>query len=319
MAEIDWSAEDMRDVFFDRVYELACEDERIVFLSVDHGAFSLEKFKRDMPDRYINTTIAEQNTIGLAAGLALSGKIVYVYGIAPFVSLRVLEQISIDLAAMNLPVNIVSVGAGFTYSTDGPTHQGIQDLPAVMTVPNLSVFNSSDPFSTRAFAEIAVREPGAKYIRIEKGNLNTFFKDMSHDYSEGVACIRDGTDLVIVSSGAILHEAIAAAELLQNETGLKVGVIDLYRPKPLPINNLISVLGTAERIVTLEEGLLGGGIGQTIGAFLLENKIFRPFLRIGIDDCFCFESGERDWMRSQYNLNANQIAKRVSIWLSNNE
>jgi transketolase len=152
---------------------------------------------------------------------------------------------------MYLPVNIVSVGAGFTYSTDGPTHQGIQDLPAVMTVPNLSVFNSSDPFSTRAFAEIAVTEPGAKYIRIEKGNLNTFFEDMSHNYSEGVACIRDGTDIVIVSSGAILHEAMKAAELLQNETGLKVGVIDLYRPKPLPIKSLISLLSVAERIVTL--------------------------------------------------------------------
>jgi len=316
MAEIDWSAKDMRDVFFDRVYDLACEDERIVFLSADHGAFSLEKFKKDFPDRYINTTIAEQNTIGLAAGLALSGKIVYVYGIASFVSLRVLEQISIDLAAMNLPVNIVSVGAGFTYSTDGPTHQGIQDLPAVMTVPNLSVYNSSDPFSTRAFAEIAVTEPGAKYIRIEKGSLNTLFKDMSHNYAEGVARVRDGADLVIVSSGAILHEAIKAAELLQNETGLKVGVLDLYRPKPLPIKRLISLLIDAERIVTLEEGLMSGGLGQNIGSCLLENKIFRPFLRIGIDDCFCFESGERDWMRTQYGLNAEQISKKLIIWLS---
>ena len=141
---------------------------------------------------------------------------------------------------------------------------------------------------------------------------------MSHDYSEGVACVRDGTDLVIVSSGAILHEAIVAAELLQNETGLKVGVIDLYRPKPLPIKSLINLLEFADRIVTIEEGLLGGGIGQTIGAFLLENKIFRRFLRIGIDDCFCFESGERDWMRGQYGLNANQVAKKLSIWLDNN-
>ena len=319
MADIDWSAADMRDVFFDRVYELASEDERIVFLSADHGAFSLEKFEKDFPHRYINTTIAEQNTIGIAAGLALSGKIVYVYGIASFVSLRVLEQITIDLATMNLPVNIVSVGAGFTYSTDGPTHQGIQDLPAVMTVPNLSVFNSSDPFTTRAFAEIAVREPGTKYIRIEKGNLDPLLPERSHNYSEGVSCIRNGTDLIIVSSGAILHEAIAAAKLLEKETGLKIGVVDLYRPKPLPYESLINLLRIGDRIVTIEEGLLGGGIGQTIGAFLFENKIYRPFLKIGIDDRFCFESGDRDWMRSQYNLNANQIAKRVSKWLSNNE
>ena len=116
-----------------------------------------------------------------------------------------------------------------------------------------------------------------------------------------------------------MHEAITAAELLQNQTGLKVGVIDLYRPKPLPINNLISLLGAAERIVTLEEGLLGGGLGQLIGTFLLENKIFRPFYRIGIDDHFCFESGEREWMRDQYGLNANQIVKKVSVWLANKD
>ena len=139
---------------------------------------------------------------------------------------------------------------------------------------------------------------------------------MSHNYSEGVARVRDGADLVIVSSGAILHEAIKAAELLQNETGLKVGVLDLYRPKPLPIKRLISLLIDAERIVTLEEGLMSGGLGQNIGSCLLENKIFRPFLRIGIDDCFCFESGERDWMRTQYGLNAEQISKKLIIWLS---
>jgi transketolase len=126
---------DMRDAFFDAVYELASENSDVYFLSVDHGAFSLERFQKTFPDRYINLGIAEQNMIGVSAGLSLSGKIVFSYGIAPFVSLRVLEQISLDLASMCANVNIISVGAGFTYSTDGPSHHGLQDLSAVLTTP----------------------------------------------------------------------------------------------------------------------------------------------------------------------------------------
>ena len=121
-----------------------------------------------------------QNMIGSAAGLAASGKITFAYGITPFVSLRVLEQLTIDVASMDLSVNVVSVGGGFTYSTDGPTHQGLQDLPAVNTIPNMTIFNSSDPASTRAFAKISAKEPGPKYIRIEKGYLPDL-RDDTHD------------------------------------------------------------------------------------------------------------------------------------------
>jgi len=315
---IDLSSEDMRDVFFDRLYDMVSEDERIVILTIDHAAFSLEKLKKDFPKQYIDTSIAEQNTIGLAAGLALSGKIVFVYGIAPFVSLRVLEQITLDVAAMKLQVNIISVGAGFTYSTDGPSHQGVQDLQAVLTVPNISVFNSSDPLTTRAFAEIAAKVPGPKYIRIEKGKLNPLLNDMSHDYSYGTVRIRDGNELVIISSGSILHEAITASKFIEKKTGLKVGIVDLYRIKPLPDIHLIALLKDAEKIVTLEEGLLIGGIGQVVGNFLLENKIFLPFLRIGLEDSFCFEAGDRNWMKERYGLSALQIQKKISLWLSKN-
>ena len=165
----DLSNIDMRDAFFDAVYDEAAQNPSVYFLSDDHGAFSLERFQKDFPDRYINIGIAEQNMIGVSSGLSLSGKIVYCYGISPFVSLKVLEQISLDLAAIGSNVNIVSVGAGFTYATDGPSHHGLQDLSAVLSTPNITILNSSDPKSTQAFAKIATRQNGPKYIRIIDG------------------------------------------------------------------------------------------------------------------------------------------------------
>ena len=208
---------DMRDAFFDAVYERAAENPDVYFLSVDHGAFSLDRYQRDFPDRYINVGIAEQNMVGVSAGLALSGKIVFGYGIAPFVSLRVLEQISLDLAGMGSNVNIVSVGAGFTYSTDGPSHQGLQDLSAVLTTPNITILNSSDPATTKAFAGMGVDRKGPKYIRIEKGVLPLLERIDGDDFTIGASLIASGTDLTIVATGAIVHEAVKAAEILRHE------------------------------------------------------------------------------------------------------
>lgn len=310
----DLSNIDMRDAFFDSVYDEAAKNPEVYFLSDDHGAFSLERFQRDFPDRYINIGIAEQNMIGVSSGLSLSGKIVYCYGISPFVSLKVLEQISLDLAAMGANVNIIAVGAGFTYATDGPSHHGLQDLSAVMTTPNITILNSSDPKSTQAFAKIGTDKRGPKYIRIEKGIL-PILKRESEDFSLGVSEIEKGEDLTIIASGAIVHEALKAAKIIKNDLGLNVGVIDLYRIKPLPEAQLSKLIKDSKKIVTIEEGYLDGGIGSMIASFLLENSFFKPFLRLGIKDRFCFDYGTRDYLLDLHNINSNKIAITLNDWL----
>jgi len=309
---------DMRDAFFDAVYDLAAENPDVYFLSVDHGAFSLERFQRDFPDRYINIGIAEQNMIGVSAGLSLSGKIVFGYGIAPFVSLRVLEQISLDLASMGANVNIVSVGAGFTYSTDGPSHQGLQDLSAVLTTPDMTILNSSDPASTKAFAKMGADRNGPKYIRIEKGVLPLIERSAGDDFSSGASLVAPGTDLIIVATGAIVHEAIKAAEILQEELNLSVGVIDLYRVKPLPEDHLINLLGNSKKVVTLEEGYTDCGMGSMVAALLAEKSIYKPFVRLGIKNHFCFDYGSRDYLLDLYGLNARKVADSIISWGSEN-
>ena len=191
--------------------------------------------------------------------------------ISPFVSLKVLEQISLDLAAMGANVNIIAVLTGFTYATDGPSHHGLQDLSAVMTTPNITILNSSDPKSTQAFAKIGTDKRGPKYIRIEKGIL-PILKRESEDFSLGVSEIEKGEDLTIIASGAIVHEALKAAKIIKNDLGLNVGVIDLYRIKPLPEAQLSKLIKDSKKIVTIEEGYLDGGIGSMIASFLLENS-----------------------------------------------
>ncbi len=308
---------DMRDAFFDALYDVASQNSNVYFLSDDHGAFGLEKFKKDFPDRYINIGIAEQNMIGISSGLSLSGKIVYCYGISPFVSLKVLEQISLDLAAMRANVNIVSVGAGFTYATDGPSHHGLQDLSAILTTPNITVLNSSDSISTKAFAKIGTDKKGPKYIRIEKGVLPSLYNDDKNDFSHGVSEIQKGSDLTIIASGAIVHEALEAAKIMKEELGLCLGVIDLYRVKPLPEDALIELLKDTKKIVTLEEGYLDGGVGSIIASLLLEKSVFKPFLRLGIKNHFCFDYGTRDYLLNLYDLNGKKVAKTLNDWLKN--
>ena len=310
----DLSNIDMRDAFFDAVYDEATQNPNVYFLSDDHGAFSLERFQKDFPERYINIGIAEQNMIGVSSGLSLSGKIVYCYGISPFVSLKVLEQISLDLATIGSNVNIVSVGAGFTYATDGPSHHGLQDLSAVLSTPNITILNSSDPKSTQAFAKMAIDQKGPKYIRIEKGTLPLLEREDQEDFSRGVSEIQKGSDLTIVASGSIVHEALKAANIIESELNLSVGVLDLYRVKPLPEIFLVDLLKKTKKIITLEEGYLDGGVGSMIASLLLEKSILKPFLRLGIKNHFCFEYGTREYLLDLYNLNAVKIAKKINDW-----
>ena len=306
---------DMRDAFFESVYEMALNDSDVIFLSVDHSAFTLEKFQKQFPDRYINIGIAEQNLIGVASGLALSGKKVYCYGITPFVSLRVLEQISIDLASMNLNVNIVSVGAGFTYSTDGPSHHGLQDLPAVLTTPNLKVYNSSDPFSTKAFGKIAIEEEGAKYIRIEKGIFPNLHRKNHNDFTVGISKINHGDDIIIISTGSIIHEAYKACQMIEKKSNIKIGLIDVYRIKPFPEKILLEMISQSKKIISIEEGYLNGGLGSIIASIIAENDLKLPILRLGVEDKFCFDYGTRDYLRNLNGLSSDKIFSKINAWL----
>jgi len=291
---------DMRDAFFEKLVEMARLDERIIVLSADHGAFALKKFEEEMPERYINMGIAEQNMVGVAAGLAASGKIVFIYGISPFVSLRVLEQLTIDVAAMQLPVNVISVGAGFTYSTDGPTHQGLQDISAVATIPGMTILNSSDPVNTRAFVELAVSSKKPHYIRIEKEKLSEFLpkREVEKFLLQGFSCLNEvESKVLLISTGLISHLALDIATACDAEMGIPIAVIDIHQIKPIT-EILLDKLSHFDHVIILEESYRST-LANELAVGILTKELA---IRLSVVDCgerYFFKGASREEMADE--------------------
>jgi len=305
---------DMRDAFFEKLVEVARFDERIIVLSADHGAFALKKFEEEMPSRYINMGIAEQNMVGVAAGLAASGKIVFVYGISPFLSLRVLEQLTIDVAAMQLPVNVISVGAGFTYSTDGPTHQGLQDVAAVATIPGMTILNSSDPENTRAFVTSAIESKSPHYIRIEKEKLASFDvleSGISSDLEKGFSVIKQSSnEIIFLSTGQLSHTVLAAAIELETVYKIKSTVIDIYRLKRFPGESLLPFLKASSWCFGISE-LYESFFQSQIGGLLSSNLLDTKFINFSVLEDYHFEGDERSRILKKLKLDKTSLVERT--------
>jgi transketolase len=304
---------DMRDAFFEKLVESARLDERIIVLSADHGAFALKRFEEEMPDRYINIGIAEQNMVGVAAGLAASGKIVFIYGISPFVSLRVLEQLTIDVAAMQLPVNVISVGAGFTYSTDGPTHQGLQDMSAVATIPGMTILNSSDPVNTRAFVEMAISSEKPHYIRIEKEKLSEFSLscDMEKLKSEGYYKLNEcESKVLIIATGLLSHLALDIAGTYLTQYNMKVAVFDVFQIKPLT-RKFLNQLCNFDIVIVLEESYKSV-LASEIALEILDRNLT---IRLSVVECgenFIFNGSSREDMSRDAGLSRELIVNYIN-------
>ena len=302
----------MRDAFFEKLVEAARTDERIIVLSADHGAFALKKFEEEMPSRYINMGIAEQNMVGVAAGLAASGKIVFIYGITPFVSLRVLEQLTIDVAALQLPVNVISVGTGFTYSTDGPTHQGLQDVAAIATIPGMTILNSSDPENTKAFVKLAIENKKPHYIRIEKEKLSTLPRKENIQEVVGLGYskfIRLDSTLVIITSGIFTQSALKLADSLILDFGINVSIIDVHQLKPFP--DLTTILNEYKSVIVFEESYRSL-IGYEIAKLIADKSIKAQLKILDAGENYYFQGSDRNSMLEMAEISPNYFAKFVS-------
>jgi transketolase len=304
---------DIRDAFFDEVYEIASKDPNVMFLTADMGALSLNRFKKDLSHQYINVGVAEQNLVSIAAGLALGGKKVFIYSIAPFVTQRCYEQIKVDLCCMRLPVTIIGSGPGITYSSDGPTHHAIQDLSIMRALPEMTILNPSDSVMAAAAARIAYKSHGPVYVRIDKGKLPLLYND-NDDFSDGLSMLKTGRDLMIITTGVMVHQAFKVADELTKHS-IDAGIIDLYKIKPINEKLLWGIIEQSNRIITLEEHSIIGGIGSAISEILIDNGKAIPVKRIAIQDKKSVGYGDRDWMHSFYKLDINSITQTILNWL----
>lgn len=303
---------DMRDAFFNKLVSHAINDPSIMILTADHGAFALRDFSKLYPKQYINIGISEQNMIGVAAGLALSGKTVFVYGISPFVSLRVLEHLTIDVAAMNLPVNVVSVGAGFTYSTDGQTHLGLQDVGAVMTIPGMTILNSSDPQNTSDFVDLAISSQKPHYIRIEKENLANFTR-LNIDYlKDGFSLLMKGeSDLLVISTGSVSQEVLEVLDKIKSENNFSPSHIDLHQFKPLKENAFIKLIMEFKRILVVDEHY-ATGLEAIIAKVLFKVSWGGKLYSHSVDEDFIFTGHSRNSMREKKQLSKNELTMHLN-------
>src|SRR3989344_8791053 len=212
----------MRFEVIKTIYDHALSNPKVFFLTGDLGHAHLDDFRKNLPNQYINAGIAEQNMIGIAAGLALSGNKVFVYSIAPFITMRCYEQIKVDICYQTIGVVMIGVGAGYAYSTCGCTHHAIEDIAVMRALPNMRIYSPSSPLEARVITKYLLSQSHPAYLRICKGGEPSPTKEYPIEINKGLV-INPGDDITIFSTGTIISEALRAAKILeQNEISTEV-------------------------------------------------------------------------------------------------
>ncbi len=300
----------MREAYVKALAEEGLKNETIFGLVADIGTFTFDDFKKACPERFINVGIAEANMIGMAAGLALEGKIPFVYAITPFVTARALEPIRVDVCYQNLNVKIVGCGSGFSYSTLGATHHATDDIAIMRALPEMVILSPADPRETKGVVKAAVKHRGPTYIRVGRSGEPNFTPE-NHDFQMGKAVIlREGKDFTIIGTGSLLYNALTAAEELKKD-GLDCGVINMHTIKPIDEKSILKAAQETKGIITLEEHSIVGGLGTAVSEVLAENKIAIPFKRMGLQDCFCIEYGKHEDLAKFCRLTPHDIKSNV--------
>ena len=297
----------MRNAFTESLCEIARQNEKVFLLVADIGNITFDLFRKDFPDRFLNVGVAEANMVGVAAGLALSGKIPFVYTIASFLTMRAFEQIRNDVCYQNLNVKIVGVGGGVAYSTLGPTHHALEDISMFRAVPNMTIVSPADPVEARKVSQVAVKTMGPMYIRLAKAGepvLNT----KPYDFRIGRAVtLREGNDTTFITTGAITKKALLAAESLSRE-GIQARVLNMHTLKPLDREVILRAAAETKAILTVEEHSLYGGLGSAVAEVLAEEASQKiPFKRMALPDLFSHDFGSQDYLTDTLGLSVNSM------------
>jgi transketolase len=287
----------VRTAFIQALCEAAARDERVWLLTADLGYSVLEVFRDRFPKRYVNVGVAEQNLAGVAAGLARCGKVVFTYSIANFPTLRCLEQIRNDICYHEGDVKVTAVGGGFSYGSLGYTHHGVEDLAIMRSLPGMTVVAPGDPVETRLAATALVVHRGPAYLRLGKGREPVVHGPLS-DFALGKAItVREGDDITLISTGAILPDVLAAAHALAQE-GIQARVLSMHTLKPLDIDAIARAARETRAIVTVEEHRLTGGLGSAVADVLAEGALPQvAFRKLGVSDELYHEVGSAVYLR----------------------
>jgi transketolase len=300
----------VRDAFVTRLTELAMRDPRLVLVVGDLGYGVVDDFARLMPDQFVNAGVAEQSMMGIAAGLAATGRRVFVYSIANFPTLRCLEQIRNDLCYHQRNVTIVSVGAGVAYGTHGYTHHAVEDIAALRTLPGLRIISPADPVEARAAAELATLEPGPTYVRLGKNGERDLHPSGANVDLRSPILLRSGNDAHLLATGSITGNCLAAAELLATREGLQCAVHSCPMIRPFDLEWLDHLDPTVP-LVTVEEHSREGGFGSLVLEVVNDRQRRIHLVRAGLDGVKFSRLGSQTFLRSLSGLDPEGIAHLV--------
>ena len=306
-----WSRIGSRGMYGQAILDLAGSCPELVVLSADLGNSSgLDRFKKSYPDQFINVGIAEQNLIGVAAGIAKEGFTVFASSFAPFIAMRASEQVRMNMGYMNLNVKAVGIGSGLVMGFLGNSHFGIEDVAVMRAIPNMTVVCPADCGEIVKVVQAAAEFEGPMYIRLTGGpNCPVVYND-NYEFKIGRAIeLKVGSEVAIIANGSMVAPAIAAAELLSQQ-GVSAGVFNFHTVKPLDEQMLISISKVYGLIVTVEEHSIIGGLGSAVAEFV--SSLVKPnrVVRLGHPDYFG-KTGEYEFLLQRYGLTADGIVDSV--------
>jgi transketolase len=291
----------MRTTFLETLLSRAREDPRIFLITPDMGYSILENFFDALPTQSLNMGIMEQNAVGFAAGLSMTGRLPYVYSIVPFVTMRCFEQVRVDVAYMNTNVRLIGIGGGYTYGAAGSTHHSIEDISLMRSLPNMTVCCPSDNNEVRSIAKLSFELEGPMYIRLGRNKEPTVHPGpVDLVLGKGIR-VREGRDLAILATGNAVPLAMDTARKLK-ASGYEAEVYSIPFIKPLDRSLIEEIAGEGKPIFTVEEHNIIGGLGSAVAEILAEIPSSCKFKRFGIPDHFTKSIGDQNYLRKMDGL-----------------
>lgn len=286
----------------DALIDAAKQDERIVALCADLVTpTETDRFRDELPDRFHNVGIAEANMIGMAGGMARSGEIPFCHSFCAFITKRVLDQITMQVAYPNLPVKIVGFLPGIV-TLLGVSHQAIEDVAIMRAIPNMAIFEPSGPEYHAAIVKLALEWDGPVYLRMKRPETTPPpFEPQSLEIGKGVVR-RQGNDITIISAGLCVAESLKAGDALAAD-GIEARVVDMASLKPIDIELILNCAATTGAIVTAENHSVIGGLGSAVAEVLMDEGVGLPFKRVGVQDRFC-EGGTTPYVMNKFGIDS---------------
>lgn len=307
------------EAFSAALQQLAESDRDVLIVTSDsRGSGKLVPFVQRFPKQIVEIGIAEQNLVGVAAGLASAGKKAFAVSPACFLTARALEQIKNDVAYSDNPVKLIGISAGVSYGSLGSTHHSLHDFAALRAIHNIIVVAPADPYETVEATKLTVLSSTPVYLRFGKKNMPDLPREDSKPFRFGKArIIRSGGDLAFIATGETVYPALQAAQKLYAEFKIQATVVSMHTIKPLDYELLREIARGSKALITVEEHSVHGGLGEACASFLMQQGISRPFRIIGIPDEYTV-TGSQAEIFNHYGISESGLMETALALLKNN-